>query len=103
MFSVIQKVLWILVHPLVLALLVVLINTHFAFPNQSIGTTLSQGVVATQGALVYSFVDSMIYGNWMFPAACMALVPNWLCFWYLMFQEQPNIEVTVPTKEKKDN
>lgn len=103
MFSRTQKLLWILVHPLVLASLVVLIHTFFAFPNQSFLAALTQGFVATQGALVYSFVDSMIYGNWMFPAACMALIPNWLCFWYLMFQEQPNIDIPVVTKEKKDN
>ncbi|XP_044760728.1 glycosylphosphatidylinositol anchor attachment 1 protein [Coccinella septempunctata] len=83
--SIAQKVFWLLLHPQVVLLVVTVINSKFMFPNQGFEEIFKRGIVATQQALIYSIVDSMIYGNWLFNIVTAIFIPNWLCFWILTF------------------
>lgn len=84
-YSVAQKLFWLLLHPLIVVIVVVVINSKIVFPDQGIEDVLKRGIKATQQALVFSIIDSMIYGNWLFNIATALFIPNWLCFWVLTF------------------
>lgn len=71
---------------------------------------VKRGVDATSQAVVYSIVDSMVYGNWMYTLVTTILIPTWLCFWCVSFSSckkpQPAkiyaSEKQKPTADKKD-
>ncbi|XP_060515996.1 glycosylphosphatidylinositol anchor attachment 1 protein isoform X2 [Cylas formicarius] len=95
-----QRIIWLVVHPLTVLYGMVLLNTHFLFPNGDIREILARTADAAQQAVVYSVVDSMIYGNWMFTVVTTIFIPNWLCFWCVAFSSVRRAEVSV---EKKTN
>ncbi|XP_018578205.1 glycosylphosphatidylinositol anchor attachment 1 protein [Anoplophora glabripennis] len=80
-YSFLQRILWLAVHPLTVLVVVVLVNTYSMFPTESFKEILSRGWDASQQAVIYSIVDSMIYGNWLFSVVTSIFIPNWLCFW----------------------
>lgn len=79
-----QKVVWLLLHPLCLLTLIVMIYTALSFPDEPILELLERGLIATRQALVYAVVDSYVYANWVFPVATAILLPNWLLFWVVL-------------------
>lgn len=80
-YSWIQRILWLLAHPLTVLVAVVLVNTYLMFPMESPKEIFFRGLDASQQAVIYSIVDSMIYGNWLFSVVTSIFIPNWLCFW----------------------
>ncbi|CAG9813559.1 unnamed protein product [Phaedon cochleariae] len=96
-----QKVFWLFVHPVAILITVVLVNTYLMFPEESPKEIFHRGWDATHQSVIYSIVDSMIYGNWLYSVMTCIFVPNWLCFWIVAFSyvdvEQPEF-----AKEKKD-
>ncbi|KAI4469274.1 glycosylphosphatidylinositol anchor attachment 1 protein [Holotrichia oblita] len=99
--SIIQKICWILLHPFVLATITVFAYTFFVFWNELVDQILFKALSATQQAIMFSIVDSMVYGNWLFSVACTIMTSNWICFWY-MCQYRPTIEeVTRKTEVSK--
>ncbi|KAJ8925394.1 hypothetical protein NQ315_009226 [Exocentrus adspersus] len=100
-YSVLQRMLWLLAHPLVVLVAVVLANTYMMFPNESFKEKVYRSLDASQQAVIYSIVDSMIYGNWLFSVVTSIFIPNWLCFWCVAFSStMPKNKVT---DEKKRN
>ncbi|XP_045476144.1 glycosylphosphatidylinositol anchor attachment 1 protein [Harmonia axyridis] len=93
---IIQRFFWCSFHPIFLILILCLNRITLMFPNEEPDEHLLRVLAAAQQALVYSIVDSMIYGNWLFNIITAIFIPNWLCFWILTFSPK-SIE------EDKDN
>ncbi|KAF5275044.1 hypothetical protein FQA39_LY06981 [Lamprigera yunnana] len=100
-YSVFQKLLWLIAHPLVILVLAVITYTFFTFPNETFYENLYRGIAAAQQAIVFSIVDFMIYSNWLYGVVTCVMVPNWLCFWCVLFSTtKTDINISV---EKKTN
>lgn len=98
--SSIQKLLWIIVHPLVIVTLSVYVFTYINFPGDTFRENVGRGLVATQQALIFSIVDFMIYSNWLYGVVCCVIIPNWLCFWIILFSTpKPKTDFDVTKKE----
>nr|CAD7265801.1 unnamed protein product [Timema shepardi] len=82
--SVFQKLLWLLLHPLLLLTIVVSIFTLITFPELPWDEVLDRSLGATKQALVFAIIDSSVYGNWVFSVATAILTPNWLIFWLVL-------------------
>lgn len=85
MCSLFKKVVWVFAHPVVVLILTVQIYTALIFMSDSFEENFYRGIGATKQAIVFSIVDSMIYGNWLFSVATSIFVSNWLCFWIVAF------------------
>ncbi|XP_066999690.1 glycosylphosphatidylinositol anchor attachment 1 protein [Anabrus simplex] len=79
-----QKIWWLLLHPLSLLTVVVIGFTAVTFPEDSPKKMLSRGLEASYQALMYSVVDSYIYGNWVYSVAVAILLPAWMLFWIVL-------------------
>lgn len=97
-----QTFLWFLVHPFVILNIIVLIYTFFMFPNSKIKETFNMGVSAAKQALVFSIVDSIVYGNWIFDVVCCIFLPVWLCMCCLIMSLPYKGEENEEIKEKTD-
>ncbi|XP_069676493.1 glycosylphosphatidylinositol anchor attachment 1 protein [Periplaneta americana] len=84
MVGILQKLFWLLLHPLTLLTIVVMCNTALMFSEEPPAEILERGISATRHALVYAVVDSYIYANWVFPVTTAILLPNWLLFWVVL-------------------
>ncbi|XP_077283815.1 glycosylphosphatidylinositol anchor attachment 1 [Arctopsyche grandis] len=79
-----SKTTWLLLHPLILTTLVVCCYTVFMFPEDSSKMLISRGIRASQQAIMFSIVDGMIYGNWLFNVVTTVLFPTWMLFWHIL-------------------
>nr|XP_022912699.1 glycosylphosphatidylinositol anchor attachment 1 protein [Onthophagus taurus] len=80
-----QKCLWFMLHPFVLVNIIVTAYTFLMFPGDDFKENLTRAFAAIQHAMVYSIVDCIIYGNWLFSVICVTIVPTWFMFWHLSF------------------
>ncbi|GAB0095468.1 glycosylphosphatidylinositol anchor attachment 1 [Sergentomyia squamirostris] len=90
----------ILLQPLIVTYLAVFTLTLVTFdelPLKSIGI---KAVSATMNALVYSAVDSVIYGNWMFNMMSLVFFPIWILMWNFLAW-RPTRELKIKEKFKK--
>ncbi|XP_035895459.1 glycosylphosphatidylinositol anchor attachment 1 protein [Anopheles stephensi] len=74
-----------LINPLVVLYCVLAGLTYHLFPELAFKPLLNKALTATQDALTYSVVDSMIYGNWLFDMVSLVFVPCWILLWVLLF------------------
>ncbi|CAG9860436.1 unnamed protein product [Phyllotreta striolata] len=98
-----QRFLWFLIHPLNILVCIVMINTYYLFPEENLDVILFRGWDATMQSIIFSIVDSMIYGNWLYGVITNIFIPNWLCFWivsFSVFKEGETIKDS--DKEKKE-
>ncbi|XP_071642867.1 glycosylphosphatidylinositol anchor attachment 1 protein isoform X2 [Temnothorax longispinosus] len=79
-----QYIAWIMLHPFVSSAIVVMGYTYLNFPADPIPSLLFRSYRANKQALVFSIVDSMIYGNWFYNIATAVKLPMWLLFWNVM-------------------
>lgn len=79
-----QYIAWIMLHPFVSSAIVVMGYTYLNFPADPIPSLFLRGYRANKQALVFSIVDSMIYGNWFYNIATAVMLPMWLLFWNVM-------------------
>lgn len=101
--SSIQKIFWLLAHPLVVLTTTVLIFTFISFTGEPFKENISRGLVATQQAIVFGIVDSMIYSNWLYSVITCVMIPNWLCFWIALFcPSKPKNDIEVAASKKND-
>ncbi|KAG5900575.1 hypothetical protein JTB14_022880 [Gonioctena quinquepunctata] len=98
--SFLQRIFWLLVHPISVLSSVVLVNTYFLFSDEHPKEILTRSWDATQQSVTYSIVDSMIYGNWLYTVVTSIFIPNWLCFWIVTFGSGESAKDT--SKEKED-
>ncbi|XP_077270201.1 glycosylphosphatidylinositol anchor attachment 1 isoform X1 [Temnothorax americanus] len=79
-----QYIAWIMLHPFVSSAIVVMGYTYLNFPADPVSSLLFRSYRANKQALVFSIVDSMIYGNWFYNIATAVMLPMWLLFWNVM-------------------
>ncbi|XP_059622578.1 glycosylphosphatidylinositol anchor attachment 1 protein [Phlebotomus argentipes] len=76
-----QQLCGILLQPLIVAYLAVFTLTWITFDELSLMSVSQKALSATMNALVYSAVDSVIYGNWMFNMISLVFFPIWILMW----------------------
>lgn len=79
-----QHIAWIVLHPFVASAIVVIGYTYLNFPTDPVVSLLVRSYRANKQALVFSIVDSMIYGNWFYNVTTAVMLPIWLLFWNVM-------------------
>lgn len=78
---------------------VVMVYTFIMFPNEEALALFHRGISASQQALMFSIVDSLIYGNWLYKVATGIFLSNWLCLWIVLFpNDSTNISVNLKKK-----
>jgi len=78
----------ILCNPLVLSGIATLIDTYRTFPNITWDLVLLRAMQAWQSAVMFSVVDSYIYGNVLYSMATMCLLPIWIVLYLIVFSEE---------------
>ncbi|XP_017776511.1 PREDICTED: glycosylphosphatidylinositol anchor attachment 1 protein [Nicrophorus vespilloides] len=97
---IVQRVLWLMMHPFVVFNVCIAVFTFTAFPNDSLEEVFYRALGASRQAMVYSIVDSEIYGNWLYNMITMIFVSTWLCFYYVTFGKADPSEQII--KKKSD-
>merc|ERR1712025_679799 len=88
----------ILCNPLVLSGIATIIDTYRTFPNITLDVVLIRSMHAWQSAVMFSVVDSYIYGNVLYSMATMCLLPIWIVLYLIIFSEKEP-EVSDETKK----
>ncbi|CAG9131546.1 unnamed protein product [Plutella xylostella] len=78
-----KRLLCIISHPLCLVTLGMIIYSKILFPEESNMHIIGRGRDAAMQAIMYSVVDSLIYGNWLFNVATSLVLPTWIIFWQI--------------------
>ncbi|CAH3940230.1 unnamed protein product [Pieris brassicae] len=73
-----------LLHPLVILTVCMMVYSRILFPEESLPSALGRGRDAAMQAIMFSIVDSLIYGNWLFNVATTVLLPVWIISWQLL-------------------
>jgi len=81
----IMVLLTLLSHPLVLAGLVATLDTIRTFPTVGIYKLTVRSLEAWQRGLMFSIVDSYIYGNVLYDLGTVGLMPTWIILYLLCF------------------
>jgi len=79
-----QALLLVVIHPLSLVLIFTLLDTCRAFPDEGVSEIAGRALSANIRAVMYSITDNYIYGNWVYPVTCVALLPTWHLFWNVL-------------------
>ncbi|KAL6258953.1 hypothetical protein P5V15_008879 [Pogonomyrmex californicus] len=79
-----QYITWIVLHPFILLMIFIMGYTYLNFPTETISSLFLKGYRANKQALVFSIVDSMIYGSWFYNIVTAVMLPIWLLFWNVM-------------------
>ena len=77
-----------LCNPFVLTFLAAVLDTAITFPGISPGTLLYRSAQAWQNGVMFSIVDSYIYGNMFYTILTVWILPSWLLF-YLNITTNP--------------
>jgi len=88
----------ILCNPLVLSGIATVIDTYRTFPNITWDLVLIRSMHAWQSAVMFSVVDSYIYGNVLYSMATMCLLPIWIVLYLIVFSDKEP-EVMEETKK----
>ncbi|CAF4872885.1 unnamed protein product [Pieris macdunnoughi] len=73
-----------LLHPLVILTVCMMVYSRVLFPEEPLLSALGRGRDAAMQAIMFSIVDSLIYGNWLFNVATTVLLPVWIISWQLL-------------------
>ena len=71
-----------------LTFLAAVLDTAITFPGISPGTLLYRSAQAWQNGVMFSIVDSYIYGNMLYTILTVWILPSWLLF-YLNITTNP--------------
>jgi len=99
-YKVLLAVYAILCNPLVLSGIATIIDTYRTFPTISWDLIMVRSMQAWQSAVMFSVVDSYIYGNVLYSMATVCLLPIWIVLYLIVFSE-PEQEVKVETKKNQ--
>ncbi|EDW06772.1 glycosylphosphatidylinositol anchor attachment 1 protein [Drosophila mojavensis] len=87
--------LWaLLLNPMVVIYTVVLVLTFYEFPELTFQQLLLRAVTAVMDAVTFALIDSVIYGNWLYFAACTVFFPLWIICWTLALAKQSDNEIS---------
>ena len=67
-----------------IASLFIMCYTYMYFFSDSLPSILFRGYRATKQAFVFSIMDSMIYGNWLYDVTVFTMFPIWFIFWNIL-------------------
>ncbi|CAK9812158.1 Glycosylphosphatidylinositol anchor attachment 1 protein [Anthophora plagiata] len=76
--------LWILLHPFMISSIIVICYTYIHFSTDPFLSILFRGYRAAKQAFVFSIMDSVIYGNWLYNVTVSTMFPIWLLFWNIL-------------------
>lgn len=79
-----HKLILVLVNPLALIYLVVLVNSVYSKPTQSVIDHLNSSFIAQKQLILSLVEDWYLFGNWTYLIGSVAIFPLWLQFWYLL-------------------
>ena len=83
-----------LCNPFILTFLAATLDTAITFPGVSPATLIYRSAQAWQNGVVFSIVDSYIYGNMLYTILTVWILPNWLLL-YLNITTNP-VETVEP-------
>ncbi|XP_063897484.1 glycosylphosphatidylinositol anchor attachment 1 protein [Helicoverpa armigera] len=90
-YLMIKRIICLLVHPLAAVSICMIGYSKVLFPEEAFFDMLARGSDAAMQALMFSIVDSMLYGNWLFNLASAVILPIWIIFWQIL-----SIKVNAP-------
>ncbi|KAI5641223.1 gaa1-like, GPI transamidase component domain-containing protein [Phthorimaea operculella] len=79
-----KRIICILLHPLCIVTLSTILYSKHLVPEESISMTFVRGRDAAIQAIMFSIVDSLIYGNWLFNVMATVVFPTWIIFWQIL-------------------
>lgn len=85
-----KRMICLLVHPLMVLSLGMIGYSKVLFPDETFLEMIGRGRDAAMQATMFSIVDSMIYGNWLFNLATAVILPMWLLFWQILWIKVDN-------------
>ncbi|XP_039748047.1 glycosylphosphatidylinositol anchor attachment 1 protein [Pararge aegeria] len=89
-----KRLLCILLQPLFAVSIALMLYSWVLFPEEGIVGMLSRGRDAAVQAVMFSIVDSMIYGNWLFNVGTTIILPTWILFWQILCNRVTRISIT---------
>ncbi|XP_064075002.1 glycosylphosphatidylinositol anchor attachment 1 protein [Vanessa tameamea] len=79
-----KRIICLILHPLSVVSLGLIIYSRVLFPEETLLSMIGRGRDAAMQAVMFSIVDSMIYGNWLFNVGATVILPTWLLFWQIL-------------------
>ncbi|XP_034826560.1 glycosylphosphatidylinositol anchor attachment 1 protein [Maniola hyperantus] len=79
-----KRLLCLLLQPLFAVSIALILYSRVLFPEEAILSMLGRGRDAAMQAVMFSIVDSMIYGNWLFNVGATIILPTWILFWQIL-------------------
>ncbi|XP_068624983.1 glycosylphosphatidylinositol anchor attachment 1 protein [Battus philenor] len=73
-----------LLQPLCMLSLGMIAYSRVLFPEEGLMSMISRGKDAAMQAVMFSIVDSLIYGNWLYNVATSILFPTWIILWQIL-------------------
>ncbi|CAG9570621.1 unnamed protein product [Danaus chrysippus] len=83
----IKRVICLLLQPLLILMILMILYSRVLFPEEGIFMMMSRGKDAAMQAIMFSIVDSMIYGNWLFNIVCTVILPTWILSWQILWNK----------------
>uniref|UniRef100_A0A2A4JZN8 Glycosylphosphatidylinositol anchor attachment 1 protein n=1 Tax=Heliothis virescens TaxID=7102 RepID=A0A2A4JZN8_HELVI len=83
-YLMIKRIVCLLIHPLAAVSICMISYSKVLFPEEPFFEMLGRGSDAAIQALMFSIVDSMLYGNWLFNLASAVILPIWMIFWQIL-------------------
>ncbi|XP_023934325.1 glycosylphosphatidylinositol anchor attachment 1 protein [Bicyclus anynana] len=79
-----KRILCIILQPLFVVSIALILYSWVLFPEEGVLSKMSRGRDATMQGVMFSVVDSVIYGNWLFQVVTMVIFPTWILFWQIL-------------------
>ncbi|XP_046973446.1 glycosylphosphatidylinositol anchor attachment 1 protein [Vanessa cardui] len=79
-----KRIICLILHPLFVVSLGLIIYSRILFPEETLLSMIGRGRDAAMQAVMFSIVDSLIYGNWLFNVGATVILPTWLLFWQIL-------------------
>ncbi|XP_026750387.2 glycosylphosphatidylinositol anchor attachment 1 protein [Galleria mellonella] len=79
-----KRVLCLLLHPLCIVTVGMVTYSRVLFPEENLLSMAGRGRDAAMQAIMFSIVDSLIYGNWLYNVATAVILPIWIIFWQIL-------------------
>ncbi|XP_053617856.1 glycosylphosphatidylinositol anchor attachment 1 protein [Plodia interpunctella] len=80
----IKRLLCLILSPLCAVTLGMVIYSGFLFPEEDFLSMAGRGRDAAMQATMFSIVDSLIYGNWLYNVTSCVILPIWIIFWQIL-------------------
>ncbi|XP_059061298.1 glycosylphosphatidylinositol anchor attachment 1 protein [Achroia grisella] len=79
-----KRILCLLLHPLCVVTVGMIAYSRVLFSEEDLLSMAGRGRDAAMQAIMFSIVDSLIYGNWLYNVASAVILPIWIIFWQIL-------------------